>query len=538
MKWDNVKLRNKYAIAFGVQIILLCFIAALAISTVSRMAVNGNQLIQSHDIVNELSLREIEHLEWASHVLEFFTDEKASSVDVQTNPDQCVFGKWLAGVERKQAEQTIPALAVPLAAIEKAHRELHTSAAEINQLAQKGEKTSALAVFHDRTKPALLQIRDLLRAARNTAAQASDKSEMLLQDHARTTKSSTLYLCLLSLLIGISLAYFISSGFIRTIHRLVLFSRSLAAGDLSQSMPCNRIDELGILANALNSIRDKLHDMMDNIQQAADQIAASAEEMSSSAQNLAAGTSEQASSLEETSASIHQLTGSIQQNAAHAQKTSEATMIAALEVEEGGGSVLEIVKSMKSIAQQISIINDIADQTNLLALNAAIEAARAGELGKGFAVVAVEVRKLAERSQHAAKEIGQLSDKSVKQAEAIANYLIEKVVPGVQNASQLVQEITSTCNEQSNSAEQVQSAITQLDEITQRNSATSEESASASEELAAQAKSLQDIIHGFKMNSSGNALDVQEERSWMHENMQEDIPLMVSDFTERHFRKP
>lgn len=275
-------------------------------------------------------------------------------------------------------------------------------------------------------------------------------------------------------------------------------------GDLQARVKLNfpRHDELGKVAIGLNAMLDSISQVVHDIEQASNQIESGANEFSSTSQTLAQNASEQAANLEETTIAVEQLTNSIMQNTDYAQKTNEATMRAAMEAEEGGGSVLQIVKAMNNIAEKISIINDIADQTNLLALNAAIEAARAGELGKGFAVVAVEVRKLAERSQEAAKEISQLSEVSVTQARDIGNYLVDHVVPGIQNASQMVQEISKNCQQQSANASQVQGSIQELDRVTQQNSAASEEIASASEELAAQAKSLQDIIKSLNQNST------------------------------------
>ena len=286
------------------------------------------------------------------------------------------------------------------------------------------------------------------------------------------------------------------------IQLAAVFSESVSNGDLTQKLTVRENDETGILGNALNEMVKQMAEVVGGIQQSSEQVASSAEELSASSQCLANSATEQAASLEETSASIEELTSSIEQNAMNAVKTEEVTKKAAVEAKEGGNAVTETVQAMKRIAEQISIINDIADQTNLLALNAAIEAARAGEMGKGFAVVAVEVRKLAERSQYAAKEISGLASSSVIRAEN-AGKLIQNVVPAIQEASQLVQEISAACNEQANGAKQIRQAIFELDKVTQSNSASSEQSASASEELSAQAVMLQEMVSRFKIHDSG-----------------------------------
>ncbi|MBN2329567.1 MAG: HAMP domain-containing protein [Candidatus Omnitrophica bacterium] len=312
---------------------------------------------------------------------------------------------------------------------------------------------------------------------------------------------------LIAVFIGVIAGIVITRTITTPIRNVVSYMLRVSDGDLTRETQeivresLNQKDEIGVLTQTLVEMTQKLSDVISGIRQAAGQVAASSEELSNSSQGLANAASEQAANLEETSASIEELNSSIEQNALNAQNTTDVTNQASQDADEGGKAVMETVDAMKKIADQIRIIDDIADQTNLLALNAAIEAARAGEMGKGFAVVADEVRKLAERSQQAAKEISNLSETSVAQAEN-AGKLIQQVVPAIQKAAELVQEINATCAEQKNGAEQIQTAVMQLDQVTQENSATSEESASASEELSAQAQAMQEMVDQFKVSDN------------------------------------
>ncbi|MCB2183734.1 MAG: hypothetical protein KQH63_16995 [Desulfobulbaceae bacterium] len=236
---------------------------------------------------------------------------------------------------------------------------------------------------------------------------------------------------------------------------------------------------------------------------AADNVATASQQLSSTAEELSQGATEQASSVEEASASIEQMAANIRQNADNAQQTERISKMAAADAEQSGTAVSQTVNAMKDIADKISIIEEIARQTNLLALNAAIEAARAGEHGKGFAVVASEVRKLAERSQAAAAEIGQLSSNSMMVAEQ-AGDMLKKLVPDIQKTSQLVEEISAASAEQDIGAEQINTAIQQLDQVIQQNASGAEEMAATSEELSGQSDMLKSTVLNMVHVDSGH----------------------------------
>ncbi|NKN39859.1 methyl-accepting chemotaxis protein, partial [Agrobacterium sp. a22-2] len=237
---------------------------------------------------------------------------------------------------------------------------------------------------------------------------------------------------------------------------------------------------------------------------AADNVSSGSQELSASSEQLSQGATEQASSAEEASASMEQMAANIKQNADNAAQTEKIARQSSKDAEASGEAVGRAVGAMRTIAEKISIVQEIARQTDLLALNAAVEAARAGEHGKGFAVVASEVRKLAERSQAAAAEISALSGTTVTVATE-AGEMLNRLVPDIRKTAELVSEISAACREQDIGASQINEAIQQLDKVTQQNAGASEEMSATSEELAAQAEELQTSIAFFRVDRAGSS---------------------------------
>ncbi len=272
---------------------------------------------------------------------------------------------------------------------------------------------------------------------------------------------------------------------------------AFAEGDLTQRMSRDYSGLFAKVKDSANATAENLTRVLGEVRAAADALTGAANQVSATAQSLSQAASEQAASVEQTTASIDVMSASISQNSDNAKVTDGMATQSSKEASDGGQAVRQTVVAMKQIAAKIGIVDDIAYQTNLLALNAAIEAARAGEHGKGFAVVAAEVRKLAERSQEAAKEIGELAGNSVSTAER-AGKLLDEIVPNIQKTSELVQEIAAASSEQSESVVQIGGAMGQLSRATQQNASASEELAATSEELSGQAEQLQASVAFFK----------------------------------------
>lgn len=292
------------------------------------------------------------------------------------------------------------------------------------------------------------------------------------------------------------------NSLIDAMNNITQMAASIAEGDLNILVQ-ERSDKDELMF-ALKQMVANLRQIVQEIKVATDHVTSGSQEMSATSEQISQGATEQAASAEEASSSMEEMASNIRQNAENAEQTEKIALKAAGDAREGGKAVDETVAAMKDISGRISIIEEIARQTNMLALNAAIEAARAGEHGKGFAVVAAEVRKLAERSQTAAREITKLAGSSVEVAEK-AGKLLEKMIPDIQRTAELVQEISAASNEQNSGAAQINKAIQQLDQVIQQNAGASEEMASTSEELASQAEQMQTVIGFFKLDDSMNS---------------------------------
>jgi methyl-accepting chemotaxis protein len=370
----------------------------------------------------------------------------------------------------------------------------------------------------------------------------ADEAEQARQDGSRA-ELMLISLVLASLVIAVVAATWIAINISRSLASAVGLADAVAIGDLSHKINASSNDEIGDLVKSLNAMTvnlnqtaalanqiaqgnltveakplsdkdtlglalermvEKLRQIVSEALTAAQNVSAGSQELSASAEQLSQGATEQASSAEEASSSMEEMASNVKQNADNANQTEKIAARSAQDAEASGAAVGRAVSAMQTIAEKITIVQEIARQTDLLALNAAVEAARAGEHGKGFAVVASEVRKLAERSQAAAAEIGTLSVETVKVAQE-AGSMLAKLVPDIKKTAELVEEITAACREQDVGSAQINQAIQQLDKVGQQNASASEEVSSTSEELASQAEQLQSTIAYFRIEQGGKS---------------------------------
>jgi len=344
----------------------------------------------------------------------------------------------------------------------------------------------------------------VLEKAEAISTKGIDSTTQIADDAIAALKQASFVLIaglIVCAVIGIVCAIFITRTITGPLGKGVAFAQSVAEGDLTKDIDISQKDEVGQLADALNGMVERLRSVVGDVKSNADNVSVGSDELSSASQKVSQGSAQQASSIEEVSSSMEEMASNIRQNAENASQTEKIANQASQMAVDGGQAVDKTVSAMNQIAERINIVGEIASQTNLLALNAAIEAARAGEHGKGFAVVASEVRKLAERSQKSAAEIGELSTTSVEVA-GQAGEMLSKIVPDIQKTADLVQEISAASREQNAGADQINLAIQQLDEVIQQNASASEEMAATSEELASQADQLQQGVAYFRIDEN------------------------------------
>ncbi|MFP5505483.1 MAG: methyl-accepting chemotaxis protein [Gammaproteobacteria bacterium] len=325
-------------------------------------------------------------------------------------------------------------------------------------------------------------------------------------------------LSILVILAGVALAVAIGFLTIRAIARplneAVRVARSVAAGDLTQSIEVTSNDETGQLMRAMQDMNESLVGIVGQVRTGTETIAVASREIASGNASLSSRTESQASSLEETASSMEELTSTVKQNAENARQANQLVNSTAEIAARGGQVVGQVVHTMASIKESsrkisdiIGVIDGIAFQTNILALNAAVEAARAGEQGRGFAVVASEVRNLAQRSAGAAKEIKALIEDSVGKVDNggklvdEAGKTMDEIVGSVKRVTDIMSEIAAASQEQSMGIEQVNQAITQMDDVTQQNAALVEEAAAAAESLQDQAAKLAEAVSVFRLEA-------------------------------------
>ncbi|TIX87802.1 methyl-accepting chemotaxis protein [Rhizobium sp. P44RR-XXIV] len=547
-------IKLKLALAFGFLILLSTGMSVLAIVSLSSLNSAITDIVQGP----ATNLRNSGDL--SSAVLDAIRNEKNAIL----NTDPQAIGGYIDAVHEREAaiEQLVstlsqdPAISDKVAQFSKQYPAWKQIDDQILKLAmentdESNRKAAALSMGDGRKASDLLQ--DALETVNKAILQDLHQTDLSTNDQYAFARNLLLTSLAIMFLLSTAIATWIALGINRGLKKIQAVAEGVAIGDLNQNIEIKTNDEIKDLVNTINvmtgnlrntatiadqiangdltvkpkpmsdkdtlglslqSMVERLRGVVTDALSASDNVSSGSQQLSAGSEQLSQGATEQASSAEEASASMEEMAANIKQNADNAAQTEKIARQSAKDAEISGQAVDRAVNAMRTIAEKISIVQEIARQTDLLALNAAVEAARAGEHGRGFAVVASEVRKLAERSQAAAAEISSLSGETVTVATE-AGDMLSRLVPDIRKTAELVAEISAACREQDIGASQINEAIQQLDKVTQQNAGASEEMSATSEELAAQAEELQASIAFFKVEQA-NARRVQPVHAPVH----------------------
>jgi methyl-accepting chemotaxis protein len=503
--WQNWSIGSKLGGLFGSFLMILAVLGVLELNWLGNL--NTKTTAELHHrfnttkLTNDTIANSTDNARITMQLFETTDPELENKLNEQNNAISQRIGEAVGEIEKGLSTQEERDLFAVVTQNRNAYVGARNKAKAL--LAQK-KRDQAMASLNDEVIPALTVYRASWVKFIDLQSDAVERSIRESADSYNRARLVALVVFAVILILAAVAAFTVTRTITTPIQYAVEHAEAIASGDLKRTFQVADRSETGKLLQSMSDMTTKLSGIIRDVREGSNAMASAASQVSSSAQSLSQGTSEQAASAEETSASLEEMNASITQNAENSRKVEQVAEQGAHSAEESGTAVQETVGAMKQIAAKISVIEDIAYQTNLLALNAAIEAARAGDQGRGFAVVAVEVRKLAERSQLAAKEISDLASRSVSVAER-SGQLLADLVPAIRRTAELVQEVTAASAEQSSGVTQISRAMSQVDSVTQRNASSAEELSSTAEELAAQSAQLQQLMTFFRVADDDSA---------------------------------